>query len=371
MPRRRFGTVRKTTSGRFQARYVDPNGQRQKAPELFRTEADADRWLDRVADKIRRGHWLPDNGASKRTLRECCEAYLEENPRVGERWAETCRRNMRLHMADLLDTPIIAITPPAVRAWHSKALRGKGGRTSVSQSYRFLRSVLTVAVEDGVLDRNPCKIPGAGSQKAPERSIATPGQVAELVATITPRYRAAVVLASWCGLRRGEVCALRVEDVDLIRNVVHVRKNWVELLESPKKFEKDPKSEAGKRPVTVPPHVMEHLRDHAKLYAGEEFFFVGRDGQRMRGNTVYQAFVRARKKVGVSISFHDLRHTGQSLAAASGANLVDLRTRLGHSTTAAAQRYLHTVDGRDTKIADALSKLAEHGDASTLPERLT
>lgn len=370
MPRRRFGSIRRTSSGRYQARFIDPGGQRQNAPELFRTESDAARWLDRVEDKIKRGHWLPDNGASRRTLRECCEAYLEENPNVGARWEETCRRNMRLHMVALLDMPIVAITPPVVRAWHAKALRGKGGRTSISQSYRFLRSVMGVAVNDGVLDRNPCQIAGAGSQKAPERGIATPAQVDALIKAITPRYRAAVVLAAWCGLRRGEVCGLRVGDVDLPAKVVHVRKNWVELLESPTKFEKDPKSDAGKRVVTVPPHVMPYLRDHAKEYAGSEFFFVGRDGQRMRGNAVYQAFVRARKIVGVSLAFHDLRHTGQSLAAATGANLVDLRKRLGHSTTAAAQRYLHTIDGRDTKIADALSQMAQHGDASTLPDRL-
>ncbi|WP_239062880.1 tyrosine-type recombinase/integrase [Streptomyces sp. SID13031] len=67
-----------------------------------------------------------------------------------------------------------------------------------------------------------------------------------------------------------------------------------------------------------------------------EFFFVGRDGHRMRGNAVYQAFVRARKKVGLTLTFHDLRHTGQSLAAASGASTVDLMKRVGHSTAVAA-----------------------------------
>jgi integrase len=77
--------------------------------------------------------------------------------------------------------------------------------------------------------------------------------------------------------------------------------------------------------------------------------------------------VRARDKVGLTIAFHDLRHTGQSLAAATGASLVDLKKRLGHSSTAAAQRYMHAVDGRDAHIADALSKLADGGDASRLP----
>lgn len=277
---------------------------------------------------------------------------------------------MRLHMAELLDMPIISITPPVIRAWHARSLRGTGGRTSISQSYRLMRSVFNVAVQDGAILRNPCKIPGAGAQQSPERSIATPAQVAELVEAITPRFRAAVVLAAWCGLRRGEVCALRTADVDLDRGVVRVSKNWVELLEEPTRFEKDPKSAAGRRTVAVPPHVIPVLREHANEYAGDEFFFVDRNGARVRSNAVYQAFVRARKKVGVTISFHDLRHTGQSLAAATGASLVDLKQRLGHSSTAAAQRYMHAVEGRDAEIAKALSVLADRGDATKLPKSI-
>ena len=98
--------------------------------------------------------------------------------------------------------------------------------------------------------------------------------------------------------------------------------------------------------------------------------FIGRDGQRMRGNAVYQAFVRARKRVGLGISFHDLRHTGQSLAAASGASTVDLMKRAGHSTPAAAQRYVHAIEGRDQEVARALSDIAANGAAAKLPRTI-
>ncbi len=83
---------------------------------------------------------------------------------------------------------------------------------------------------------------------------------------------------------------------------------------------------------------------------------------------MYQAFVRARQRVGLDwLTIHDLRHTGSTLAAQSGATLADLMLHLGHSTPAAAQRYLHTVDGRDREIAEALSRLAAHGDPAALP----
>ena len=132
-----------------------------------------------------------------------------------------------------------------------------------------------------------------------------------------------------------------------------------------------PEDAAGKRAVSIPPHVRPYLTAHAAEWAGAERFFVGRDGSPMRGNALYQAFVRARAKVGLTgSSFHDLRHTGQTLAAATGATLADLKRRLGHSSTAAALRYLHAVEGRDREVAEALSRLAEAGDAAKLPRKI-
>jgi integrase len=105
---------------------------------------------------------------------------------------------------------------------------------------------------------------------------------------------------------------------------------------------------------------------------GPDRVFIGRDGEPMRGGAIRQAFNRARRKVGMpGFRFHDLRHTGQTLAASAGATTKDLMRRLGHASPVAANRYLHTVDGRDTQIAEALSELAEHGGAARLPKSIT
>jgi integrase len=368
-PRRQFGTLRQLPSGRWQASYIGPDGQRHYAPTSFRTERDGATWLTRVEADLSSGKWR-DESLGRQLFRDYAEAYLDENPGVGERWAETCRRNMRLHMADLLDKPLVGITPAVVRNWYGKAMKGNGGKRSIGQAYSFGRAVMNAALRDDAIDRNPFNIPGASADTAKERLIATPAEVAALMEAITPRYRAAIALAAWCSLRRGEVCALRTADIDFETKHVHIRKNWVELLESPKMVEKDPKTDAGKRAISVPPHVWPTVVEHSEKWAGPVFFFVGRDGQRMRGNAVYQAFVRARSKVGVDATFHDLRHTGLSLAAASGANLADLKKRAGHASSTAAQRYMHAVEGRDEAIGKALSDIARSGDAARLPRTI-
>ena len=368
--RRRFGHLRKLPSGRWHASFIGPNGQRQNASTTFRTKGEAERWLALVETDLSRGTWTDDH-SSRETFGNYARGWLRDNPKIGPRWRETCERNMRLHLVPLMDVPLKAMTPGLVREWHSAALRGKGGRTSIAQSYRFLRAVMNAAVREAVIARNPCQIPGAGADRAKERPVATPAQVVELLEAITPRYRGAVLLAAWCGLRRGEVIGLMREDFNLAAGTVTVRRNRVELLESPTSFDGAPKTEAGRRTVNIPPHVVPFLRAHLEEHAGPKRVFVSRDGSPMRGDAVRQAFTRARDAVGMDgFRFHDLRHTGQTLAAATGATVPDLMKRLGHASPAAAHRYIHAVEGRDAVIAAALSELAAHGDAARLPKTI-
>jgi integrase len=369
--RRRFGQIRKLPSGKYQASFVPPNGgRRQNAPNTFVTKTDARAWLIKVETDLSRGTWL-DEELGQQEFGTYARAWLRDHTKIGPRYRETCTRNLRLHMASLENIPLRALTPPIIREWYAAAMRGKGGRTSIQQSYRFLHAVLATAVRDGAIPVNPASIPGAGTDRAKERPVASVAQVVALIEAITPRYRAAVLLGAWCGLRRGEIIALTPQDIDLEARTVTVRSNRVELLATREAFDAPPKTDAGKRTVTIPPHVLPILAAHMAEWSGRDRVFIGRDGKPMRGDAVRQAFTRARNKVDMpGFRFHDLRHTGQTLAASAGATLKDLMKRLGHSSPAAAQRYLHAVDGRDAEIASALSDLAAHGNAAKLPKSI-
>jgi integrase len=365
--RRRFGSVRRLPSGRYQASWVSPDGRRRPAATTFATKTDAGRWLAAQETDLARGLWVDDTLAAT-ALKEYAVMWLRDHPRLGPRWRETCERNLRLHLTPLAALSLRHLTPAVVRSWHADALRGPGGRTSIAQSYRFLRAVLNTAVHDGALARNPCQIPGAGADRSKERAVATPAQIEALIHAIAPRYRAAVVLGSWAGLRRGEILGLHRDDLDLSTGTVTVRRTRTEMLSTGARFDSPPKTNASYRTVALPPHIMPILSDHLERFAGTDRVFVNRDGEPMRGDALRQAFERARNKVELpDLRFHDLRHTGQTLAAAAGGSLADLMRRLGHSSTAAAKLYLHATDDRDREIAQALSKLAaDHGEGRVL-----
>jgi integrase len=123
------------------------------------------------------------------------------------------------------------------------------------------------------------------------------------------------------------------------------------------------KSDAGRRDVTIPPHLLPAIEDHLTKHVGKDrdslLFPAVHGGRHLAPATLYRQFYKARDKAGrPDLRFHDLRHTGAVLAAATGATLAELMGRLGHSTPAAALRYQHIAGGRDKEIAQLLSKLA-------------
>jgi integrase len=88
--------------------------------------------------------------------------------------------------------------------------------------------------------------------------------------------------------------------------------------------------------------------------------FPAKSGRHLQPSTFYRHYYKARTAAGRDkLRFHDLRHTGATMAAQTGATLAELMNRLGHSTPGAAMKYQHAAEGRDKIIAAALSKLAQ------------
>jgi integrase len=115
--------------------------------------------------------------------------------------------------------------------------------------------------------------------------------------------------------------------------------------------------------VAFPPHLGEAIKDHLKNHAQwgrDGLLFPTTHGEQYRAPTLHQAYFRkAREAAGrPDLRFHDLRHTGATLAAASGATLAELMQRLGHTTVSAALAYQHAAQGSDKRIADKLSQIA-------------
>jgi integrase len=372
MGKRTFGSIRKLPSGRFQARYTGPDGVTyagrtpEGRPLTFDARQYAEKYLSRVDADIQADHWVsPDTPKVRNAVAQFgtyAETWL-----AGRDLSPSTRRLYRVTLDKQIipafgETPVTEITPVMVREWNAR-LRTQTGPTQRAHAYSLLRTILRTAVDDEVIPANPCRVRGAGQVKrAREIRPASLAELEALVKAIPARYRLMVLLAAWCAMRFGELAELRRGDIDVKNAVIHIRRGVIRTASGAEV--KGPKSEAGKRDVNIPPHLMPLVADHLieHVERGKDalvFPAAGDPQQHMAPSALYAVYHPARDAAGrPDLRFHDLRHTGAVLAAATGATLAELMARLGHSTVSAALRYQHAAADRDKAIAAALSELA-------------
>lgn len=171
-----------------------------------------------------------------------------------------------------------------------------------------------------------------------------------------------VLVGAFVGLRLGEMLALTGERVDLLHGRIKVVEQYQELKDGTRVLG-PPKSEAGVRTVAIPALLKPELEAHLAAFAtpGKKgLVFCGPAGQPLRRASWYTAWGRAMKALDIEgMKPHDLRHTGNTLAAMTGASTKELMARFGQSTSRAALIYQHATQDRDQEIADALNGLIE------------
>lgn len=313
--------------------------------------------------EIARGEWR-DPEAARVRLQEYADRWITERPNLRPRTVELYRwllgRYITPHLGERRLSELDN-NAPAIRTWRQTLLGSGVSATVVAKAYRLLRAVLnTAANEDEIIRRNPCRIKGADREDAAERPTLTPAEVARLAAKMPSRYVAMIMLTTYASLRWGEVTALRRLDLDLEGATVTVARAHVELsrggiVAGP------PKSRAGRRAVAFPPALVPLLRRHLSEFVEpgpHALVFTGAKGAALqRGN--FRRAVKWTKIVAelglAGLHFHDLRHTGNTLASkVPGTTIRDLMQRMGHDSTRAAMIYLHTAQGADRAIGDAL-----------------
>jgi integrase len=278
-------------------------------------------------------------------------------PRTREPYESQLRNHIEPNLArQTLDT----ITPQTIRNWRQQLLEAGRSSTVAAKSYRLLRAVLNTAVkEDQLIAENPCRIPGYDKEVSPERPVGTIPQVIALSELVAPRFRALVLLATFTGLRWGELVAVRRCDLDLDAGTVRISRKFAELRDR-RRVAGPPKSAAGVRVVALPAMLVDAMKRHLTEVPaeGEGLIFRGPLGAPLRRNNFHRS-VRWSQSVAqaglpAGFHFHDLRHTGNNLAAASGASTRELMHRMGHGSLRAALIYRHATGERDREIADAL-----------------
>ncbi|MFC9997035.1 tyrosine recombinase XerC [Nocardia sp. NPDC127526] len=362
--KRSFGAPRKTSSGRWQARYTGPDGQQHKGPRTWESKDDCIGWLSEERKLIELGVWTPPaerqraeeaaKTAHVLTVRRYCDTWHEESEnRLKPRTHKLYRGYLdNVIFPELGDVPLDELTLPRVRAWFAKLDRFP---TRNANAYSLLRTIMRQAVEDELIPANPCRIKGAGSKKRTVEPIALSAtEIRQLADHMPEKWRALVLVAGFGGLRWGEVSALRRGDFKLTGKDCEVA-----VARAAVRIKKDvivgtPKTKAALRTVSLPTPLRKVLAAHLVAHAAggrDGLVFPSDRGEVLHANTIRKQLKKAADKLGYpALRFHDLRHSAATLFAQQGATLSDHMAFMGHASVAMSQRYVHSSAARNRQL---------------------
>jgi integrase len=294
-------------------------------------------------------------------------------PRTHERYAELARKTIVPLLGGVI---LIKLRPEQISAAYTKALAGgrrdgKGGLSprTVHHCHRILRQALGQAVRWQILARNPTDSVDPPKVERQRLNTYDMAQTAELIEAMRgTRMLVPTLLAVLCGLRRGEIAALRWRSVDLMVGRLAV----VESAEQTKtgiryKEPKGGRARAVALSTTVAEELMLHrlkqAQDLLKLgvrHSDETFVVAQADGSPLQPNSLTHEWVRLSGKTLLPrIRFHDLRHAHATHLLSSGVHPKVASERLGHSKVGITlDLYSHVLPGMQedaaARVDDAL-----------------
>ncbi len=327
----------------------------------FKTKREAEDYLASVQVSKLRGEWI-DPTRSRITVEEWAEHWYAAQLQL----KATTLSNYRYTLDSQIiprwgKTRLPQVGHADVQAWVS-ALSTTRAPSTVKQIYLVLAGMMKYAVRDGRLSRNPCDGVQLPRLVKDRRGYLTHAQV-QALARECGEYGDIVLFLAYTGVRWGEMAALKVGRLDMLR-----RRAEIAEAVSPARGQlvwSTPKSHSS-RSVPFPDFLSEPLAARCAGRKRDDLVFVGPDGGVLRsGNFNRRQFARGVAHMkSVDPTFpnmtpHDLRHTAASLAVSAGANVKAVQRMLGHASAAMTlDVYADLFDEDLDAVAVALNHLA-------------
>jgi integrase len=339
-------SVDKRSNGKYLARWREYPGGPQRSKQFLR-KADAKLHLIDVQHRLMTGTYVTPK-AGQVTVGEYAAEW------TGRRsWAPATQdriaRELRLHILPTLGArPLSSLRRPHVEQW-VKALPLSA--SSSRMVYETLSNMLSAAVDDDRIVRNPAK--GARLAKSESAPLVplTPDQVRSISLAMAPHVRCGVVLAAGTGLRQGELFGLSVDRIDFMRRELRVdRQLWTPSRGRP--VLRAPKSANSYRTVALGSLVLDSLAAHlAEFGTGEDDLVLhsqGRSiGRAMAAKHMRTAIAQVDLK---GLGWHDLRHHHASVLLSQGVSPALVAERLGHDVKTLLTTYAHVIRHDDDRV---------------------
>jgi integrase len=361
---------------RWRARVHDASGKLLQPS--FETKVEAENFEAEVRADVNRGTYIdPDAGRVK--LREYGATWLETVWSGNATSREEMERRFRLHIFPALgdyELRTLAQRPSLIQGWLT-GLEAKLADNSIRPVFAHLSQLLSVAADDGLISRNPCKVKTVSAPAEVIHRIRpwNADQLGAIRSALPARYAGTVDVGSGLGLRQGETFGLAVDDVEWLSRsrMVHIRRQ-VKIVNGELVFDL-PKG-GKEREVPVANSTALKLSAHLERFPAREktlpwgkpdgkpttvrlIFLNSRDGAITRTTFNRDIWKRALRAAKIEATrehgFHILRHTFASMLLANGVDIRTVAEYLGHWDPGfTLRRYAHLMEGAPDKVRKAI-----------------
>lgn len=256
----------------------------------------------------------------------------------------------------------------------SKTKKPLSGKT-ILEHHRLLRAMLHKAVYWQLIVANPAERVQPPKARKPKRKSYDDEQTKillenlELLSSEDTKYKVAIILTVFTGVRLGELMGLEWTDVDFKNGIISINRSS-QYLADMGVFTKVPKTESSIREIAIPEFIISLLEEYklwyeeqksiyGELWTNSDRLFVQSDGKPMHPSTISKWFVKYVGQIGLPvINFHGLRHTNASLLVAQNIDIAVISARLGHAQISTTlDFYVHPLLSHNRKAGYALENL--------------
>lgn len=256
----------------------------------------------------------------------------------------------------------------------SKTKKPLSGKT-ILEHHRLLRAMLHKAVYWQLIVANPAERVQPPKARKPKRRSYDDEQTKillenlELLSSEDTKYKVAIILTVFTGVRLGELMGLEWQDVDFKNGIISINRSS-QYLADMGVFTKVPKTESSIREIAIPEFIVSLLEEYklwyeeqksiySELWTDSDRLFVQADGKPMHPSTISKWFVKYVGQIGLPvINFHGLRHTNASLLVAQNIDIAVISARLGHAQISTTlDFYVHPLLSHNRKAGYALENL--------------
>ena len=256
----------------------------------------------------------------------------------------------------------------------SKTLKPLSGKT-ILEHHRLLLAMLHRAVYWQLIVTNPAERVQPPKAKKPKRKAYDDEQTKILLENLEQlsiedtKYKVAIILTVFTGVRLGELMGLEWQDVDFRNGIISINRSS-QYLSDMGVFTKVPKTESSIREIAIPEFIISLLEEYklwyedqksiyGELWTNSDRLFVQADGKPMHPSTISKWFVKYVSQIGLPvINFHGLRHTNASLLVAQNIDIAIVSARLGHAQISTTLNfYVHPLLSHNRKAGYALENL--------------